>query len=76
MFITKSDANAKAFSVTVSTTGSGGTTGNIYISKKGAAIGAVRANGATVATLSASGGMVYMYIVNISGSLPAYSIAE
>jgi hypothetical protein len=76
LWVTKTDANTKAFSVAVSTTAASHSTANLYVSKKGAAIGAVRANGTTIATLSASGGMVYMLIMNPAGSMPAYSIAE
>jgi hypothetical protein len=76
LWVNKTDANTKAFSVSVSTTAAGHSTANILVSKKGAAIGAVRSNGATIATLAASGGMVYMFISNISGSMPAYGIAE
>jgi hypothetical protein len=76
LFVTKQDANAKTFNIAVSTTASGHSTANLYLTKKGTANGAVRSDGASVASLAASNGFVYMFICNISGSLPAFAMSQ
>ena len=56
----------------VSTTATGHTTANVWMSKS--STGAVRTTGASpVVTLVASGGLTVIDIVNIGGSLPAWA---
>jgi hypothetical protein len=76
LFVTNAGASAKIFNVAVSTTASGFGTGNLYLTKKGTANGAVRSDGTSVASLAASNGFVYMFICNISGSLPAFAMSQ
>jgi hypothetical protein len=76
LFVTNSGGSAKIFNVAVSTTASGFSTTNLYLTKKGTANGAVRSDGTSVASLAASNGFVYMFICNISGSLPAFAMSQ
>jgi hypothetical protein len=76
LFVTNSGASAKIFNIAVSTTASGFGTANLYLTKKGTANGAVRSDGTSVASLAASNGFVYMFICNISGSLPAFGMSQ
>ena len=70
IFVHNSHTATKIFNLTANTAGTTGTTGNVYLTKKGAALGAVRSDGLSAATLAASTGYAYVVLANITGSLP------